>query len=207
MKSALPKLYHFPMACSTAVRIAAARASVPVEVIPVNVYTKEIGSGGSLYDINIMGQVPTLILPDGELLTENVAVLFWLEQQSGDGASIQTLRWLSFCATEMHKQLIWPLVRSNRDKAIYMTVLDRFKAIALYLETHLTTSLHLGGQKWSAADAYLLWCLKMLRMQNIRTGDYPALAAYFEMGCKDPQVSAIFSDDLAALNNFRRKAP
>ncbi len=59
-------LYHHPMACSTAARIAAAEADTPIQVETVNIFTKETSGGGSFYDVSPLGQVTVLKTPEGE---------------------------------------------------------------------------------------------------------------------------------------------
>jgi glutathione S-transferase len=75
-------LYHYPMACSLASVIAAKEMSVPLEVEHVDVYSKEILTGGSLFEMNPLGQVATLKLSDGSILTQNVAILNWIQTVS-----------------------------------------------------------------------------------------------------------------------------
>ena len=57
-----PLLYHTPLNCSLAVRIAAAEGGVELEIDRVDFKTKALSSGGSLLDINPLGQVSTCLL-------------------------------------------------------------------------------------------------------------------------------------------------
>ena len=105
-------LMHAPLTCSLASRIAAAEGDVPLKIAYLNLKTKEFVDGGSLYDINPPGQVSTLRLDSGEIITETSTVLAWIQAQSqkadfrrdsNDPAYFQMLRWIAFCATELHK--------------------------------------------------------------------------------------------------------
>ena len=64
-----------PLACSLATRIALYEAGAPAAFIEVDMWTKLVADGSDFRAINAMGQVPVLCTDDGELLTENPAVL------------------------------------------------------------------------------------------------------------------------------------
>ena len=107
-------LYHAPLACSLAVRMAAAEGHVPLDIAYLNLRTKTLETGGSLYDINPLGQVSVLRLEDGGILTETSTALLWIQSRSPvawfrrdpfDPAFFQLARWIAFCATELHKQI------------------------------------------------------------------------------------------------------
>jgi len=107
-------LYHAPLACSLAARYAAAEGDVPLDIAWLNLRTKELLKGGSLYDINPLGQVSVLALEDGQIINETSAVLMWIQSQSkvtefrrdpSDPEYFQLMRWISFCSSELHKQI------------------------------------------------------------------------------------------------------
>ena len=107
-------LYHAPLSCSLATRIAAAEAEVELDIHYLNLATKDLEQSGSLLDINPLGQVSTMRLDDGSLLTETASCIAWVQSQSrkaefhisaNQPEYFQMLRWLNFCATELHKQI------------------------------------------------------------------------------------------------------
>ena len=159
-------LIHAPLTCSLAARIAAAEGGVPLEISYVNLGTKELEAGGSLFDINPLGQVSTLCLANGELLTETSTVILWLQAQSQnpefhidpqDPAYFQMIRWLGFCATELHKQIFRVVFYPEATDEVK----DRVRALAPQrfelLDNHLLDRQFLLGDTFSAADAYLTW--------------------------------------------------
>ena len=75
-------LYHCPFNCSLSVRFAAAEGDVSLGVDLVDFATKTLASGRSLLDVNPLGQVSTLRLETGELLTETSACLLWVQSQA-----------------------------------------------------------------------------------------------------------------------------
>ena len=73
----MPTLYHAPLTCSLAARFAAAEGGVDLDIAYVNLQSKELDRGGSLYDVNPLGQVSVLQFEDGSKLTETSTVLLW----------------------------------------------------------------------------------------------------------------------------------
>jgi GST-like protein len=58
-----------------------------------------------------LGKIPTLVLPDGEIVTDTVAIILTLDEHHpeecllpppGSKARVRALRWLLFCATELY---------------------------------------------------------------------------------------------------------
>jgi glutathione S-transferase len=103
-------LYSAPGFTSLADHIALLEAGIQFEVIKVNIETKQIEGGGRYTDINPTGYVPALVFDDGEVLTENVAILAWVADRApelaprGHLGRYRLLEMLSFIATEIHKR-------------------------------------------------------------------------------------------------------
>ena len=109
------QLFHAPFTCSFAVRLAAAWGDVDLEILPVSLGGGKTEFETSHHSANPLGQVSTLILPDDTVLTETSACLVWVQSQSNNPSFkrlaesseyYQMLRWIGFCATELHKQLL-----------------------------------------------------------------------------------------------------
>ncbi|OEO28512.1 glutathione S-transferase [Devosia insulae DS-56] len=102
------KLYYAPLACSLADHIALLEAGIPFARERVDLKTKLTASGQHLADISGKGYVPTLVLDDGQVLTENIAVLDWIAaghpQLGLDGPLGRTrlIEALTFVSTEIH---------------------------------------------------------------------------------------------------------
>ena len=102
------KLYYAPWACSLADHIALEEAGASYERERVDLKTKRTASGRDLHEITPKGYVPVLALADGEILTENIAVLSWIADRANalgaDGASrYRLLETLAFISAELHK--------------------------------------------------------------------------------------------------------
>ena len=196
-------LYHCPLNCSLAVRFAASEGDVPLNLDHVDFDTKALSSGGSLRDINPLGQVSTMRLETGELLTETMACLLWVQSQSAtdfrinpeDADYFQLVRWLSFTATELHKQILRVVFYSEATDPVK----DNFRALAPdrfdLLETHFKDSTFLVGNRFSAADAYLVWFLLLAERAGLTTSRHPYLDDYFLRMQKRPRIAALIQQD------------
>ncbi len=103
------KLYYAPGACSLADHISLHEAGLTFEHEKVDLKAKRTQSGADYTQINPKGYVPALTLDTGETLSENIAILDWIAQQSPDlqpaGALGRThlLQALAYISTEIHK--------------------------------------------------------------------------------------------------------
>lgn len=103
------KLYYAPGACSLADHIALHEAGLAFEHEKVDLRAKRTESGADFTAINPKGYVPTLVLDDGEVLSENIAMLDWIAQQapalapSGAMGRTHLLEALAYISTEVHK--------------------------------------------------------------------------------------------------------
>ena len=106
------KLYLTPGACSLADHIALHEAGFEFDRVRVDLQTKRTEDGADFNEVNPKGYVPALVLDDGQLLTENVAILSWVAERapklapSGDLARIRLIEMLAFIATELHKPFV-----------------------------------------------------------------------------------------------------
>ena len=202
----MPILFHAPMACSLAVRFAAAEGAVPLDVRLVRLQSKELEDGGSLYEANPLGLVSTLRLDDGQLLTENTAILTWVQSQSSDedfrrdphdASYFQMLRWIAFVSTELHKQLLRVVFYNEATDAVK----DNFRALAPSryeaIAAQLGDAPYLLGEHFSAADAYLAWYFALAERARIAPVDHPSLMAYQERTWSRPKISNLLASDRA----------
>ena len=106
------KLYLAPGACSLADHIALHEAGLEFDRIRVDLRTKRTEDGGDFNEVNPKGYVPALVLDDGQLLTENVAILCWVAERApklapgGELGRIRLIEMLAFIATELHKPFV-----------------------------------------------------------------------------------------------------
>ena len=103
------KLYFSPGACSLADQIALNEAGLAFDSEAVDIPTKRTASGADFREVNPKGYVPALVLDDGRIITENIAVLDWIADQSpalrpaGPLGRTRLLEMLAFISTEIHR--------------------------------------------------------------------------------------------------------
>jgi glutathione S-transferase len=101
-------LYLAPGACSLADHIALHEAGLNFDQVKVDLKTHRTEDGRDYTVINPKGYVPALLLNSGEILTENIAILSWISDQSipalfGDFVRYRLLEALAYVSTEIHK--------------------------------------------------------------------------------------------------------
>jgi glutathione S-transferase len=162
------KLYYSPGACSLADHIALHEAGLDFEWVKVDLKARRTEDGRDYAEINPKGYVPALQFYDGEVLTENIAILSMvadkapkLAPQGQDGHS-RLLEMLAFISTEIHKGFkpFFKADASAADKAAAGELLGkRFGYVAKRMKGD-----YLFGADLSVADCYLfvmcLWAQK-----------------------------------------------
>lgn len=195
------KLYLTPGACSLADHIALAEAGIPVDIVRVDLQTRRTEHGEDFTAINPKGYVPALAFDDGEILTENVAIMSWVAEQApqlvppGPLGKTRNIEMLAFLATEVHR----PFMRSMfspaeaEKRAALEAIASRLSLLADGLEQD-----YLFGDTFSTADAL---CYVMIRWA--RDGDLkldPKLLAYADRVEKRPAVAATLKAEGLAGN-------
>src|SRR3989344_7095984 len=72
------KLYYSPLACSLADHIALREAGFAFARERVDLKTHHTETGRDFREVSAKAYVPVLVLDEGEVITENVAVLDWI---------------------------------------------------------------------------------------------------------------------------------
>ena len=157
--------YFAPLACSMATRIALTEAGGTINWIEIDPTNKKVLATGEDYlTINPLGMVPALRTDDGEVLTENAAILQYVADRfpaaglappASDAIGRARLRqWLSFIGAELHKGLMIPLLDRKAPEAVKAWALRRYASRLAYLNQHLSKRDFLLD-RFSVADAYL----------------------------------------------------
>jgi glutathione S-transferase len=191
------KLLYSPLACSLASRIVLHEIGVEAEYLRIDLPTNRILGGGDLSELNPMRQVPTLVLDDGRVLTENVAVLCFLADQAkartllpeeGSFERYQALRWLSLVGSELHKKVLWPNLTPDTPEHAKDFARSAAAAPLARVNLHLEGRQHLVGETFGVADAYLLWALLVMPFAGIPLEPFPSISAYRRLHLARPSV-------------------
>jgi glutathione S-transferase len=76
------KLYFAPGACSLSPHIVLREAGIDAELEQVDLKSKKTKSGADYTAVNPKGQVPTLALDNGQVLSEGPAIVQYLADQN-----------------------------------------------------------------------------------------------------------------------------
>ena len=196
-------LYFSPLACSMATRISLYEAGADAHYIYRD-RNKRLPDGSDFLQINPLGMVPTLRTDEGDLLTENGAILQYVAERfpaanlaprSGvERARLQ--QWLSFIGTELHKAIFIPLLDHKAPaeaKAYAAALADARFGI---LEKHLAGREFLLDT-FSIADAYLATVLNWTRAVPIDLAKWPNVKAYHSRIRKRPSIARAWDEELA----------
>jgi len=160
------KLYYTPIACSLADHIALIEAGAAFDRERVDLKTKRTASGEALVDIAGKSYVPVLVLDDGEVLTENIAVLDWIAARypalgvAGAMGRTRLLEALTFISTEIHRAFkpFWHASSDAEKARAARTVLGHLQYFADRLGGD-----YLFGPNPTVADCYLFVMLLWAR--------------------------------------------
>lgn len=198
-------LYYSPLACSLSTRIAVYEADgeAKVKLTQVNTKTQTTADGADYRQINPKGLVPSLRTAEGEVLSENAAVLQYLADafpQSGLAPTAGTAdryrlqQWLSFVGTELHKAVFNPLLSDRSNDGAKAFAREGVGEKLVYLNDHLTGREYLLD-RFSVADAYLTAVLNWAQFVNIDLAPYPAIVAYRERAGARPAVARAMKEE------------
>jgi glutathione S-transferase len=198
------QLYFSPLACSMATRMAIYEAGLTSDFIAVDTRAKKLADGSDFLAINSMGQVPVLRTDDGELLTENAAVLQYVgdrKPQSGltPPPGMQRYRlqqWLNFITSELHKVVFIPLLDPSYPNDGKAYAREKATQRMDYLNRHLQNRDYLLDS-FTVADAYLVTVLNWARFVGPELSNWPALNSYYERMTKRAGVARALAEETA----------
>ena len=187
-------LYFSPLACSLATRIALYEGDIDAEYEEVDGKTKKTSSGSDFLAINELGLVPVLRTKDGTLLTENAAILQYVNPDLAPRGDPHLHQWLCFVGTELHKGIFAPLLDKKAPEEAKAYALEKVQSrldwVAKRLEGRTTVL-----DKFSVADAYLFTVLNWTIVTPIEISKWPAIATYMKNMHARPSVAKAFAEE------------
>lgn len=195
------KLFYKAGTCSLSPHIVLREAGLDFTVEKVDLRQKKTESGADYLAINPKGQVPALVLDDGSLLTEGVAIVQYLADlvpdqnlipAAGTLSRYHAIEWLNYVATELH-QGFSPLFNPKTPTEYKTIARDKLASQFRYLDSILKKQHYLSGKRFSVVDAYLFTILRWALAMQFDLKQYPHLAAYFDRIAARPAVAATLS--------------
>ncbi|MGZ6016420.1 MAG: glutathione transferase GstA [Phenylobacterium sp.] len=190
-------LYFTPGACSLADHIALREAGLPFDLAKVDLKTHMTEDGRDYMMINPKGYVPALAFDDGQLLTENIAILSWVADRAptlalqGDMGRYRLLEALAYVSTELHKAFkpyFNPAATDQEKDQAEKGIVGRLRFLAERLRGE-----YLFGPGFSVADAYLFVTLRWAKQFGLTIPE--PLPTYFDRVTARPAVHAALEDE------------
>lgn len=191
------KLYYSPDACSLATDITFHELGIPCELVDVDLATKRTRDGGDYWKVNPKGYVPTLELDDGQVLTENVAILPYVADRRpevglapphGTMDRYRFLEWLGFVSSELHKPfgVLFHDPKPEAERAAKDILMRRIA----FIDEHLAKRTFLLGETFTAADAYLFVVLRWTRPMKVDISRFASIQRFMARVGERPAVKA-----------------
>jgi glutathione S-transferase len=168
-------LYYSPGACSLADHIALHEADMKFDLVKVDLKTHKLEDGRAFTDINPKGYVPALQLDNGDVLTENIAILSMIAENfpaliaPGPFGRSRLLETLAYISTEIHKSFK-PLFDPDATEAEKNKASKLIATKLAFISTQLQGP-YLFGEKATVADAYLFVMLMWATKNGISVPD------------------------------------
>jgi glutathione S-transferase len=164
----LPKLYYTTTSCGAASYIAMKLGGIEFESEKVNIHGPNAGkteSGADFEAVNWKGNVPALVLPDGTVLSENVATLAWINDNAvkkwgperGTPAWYEMLNNLAYVNSCIHRKF-GPLFYAQTEEAKAAAKGPLVEELGHACKFQIKGGKFLGSQ-FTVADVYAYICL------------------------------------------------
>jgi glutathione S-transferase len=190
------KLYYMTAACPLACNIALREAGLKFELVKVDRKTRRAADGLDYNEVNSKGYVPALTLDDGEVLTENIAVLQYIADRNpaaklapaaGTMERYRLEEWLSFVTSELHKGYT-PLFSAEAPAAVKEYARQKLIGRLDWLERSWGSRSYLMGEQFTIADAYLWVVLGWGAHVDVDVARWPQLKRFHERVAARPTV-------------------
>ena len=185
------KLYMAPGTCARVAAIALEEVGVDFET-PLIRFMKGQHKSPEYKKVNPKGKVPALEI-DGEALTENVAIISYLNERfpkaqlmphaSDIMAKARQLVDLSFCSATLHPivtRIRMPQFFADAEaaKSVWEKGCEAMHEYFKLIDEHLSDQAWWYGENWSVMDAYLYWIFWRVEGADFPVNDYSNFKAH-----------------------------
>lgn len=198
------KLYYSRGACSLAVRIVINEIGIPCEYESVDLKTKKTETGADFLGINPKGAVPTLMIDNSHMLTENLVIQQYLADkyhaytllpQLGEFRRYKVLEWLNYVSTELHKGF-GPFFNPKIPQEIKEeVVLPMLRSKFQFINTQLDKTTFLVDTQFTLPDGYLFVVLTWAKHFKIDLSEYQNITRYIEMLTKREAIQKSLQEE------------
>jgi glutathione S-transferase len=211
-------LYAAPGSCSRVPCIALEEIGVPFDYHVV-AFMKGEHKSPDYKRLNPKGKVPCIVI-DGEALTENVAIVSYLNSQYPDAKllppaakQLERMRQIAdlcFCSATLHPivtRIRMPHFFAGKDgvKAVYETGCEAMREYFQLVEDRLAAGPWWYGDTWSAMDGYLFWVFWRVNGADFPTADYPRFSDHAARMEQRPSVQRALAREKVAEAELEAK--
>ena len=162
--------FYTPGTCSQAAHILLREAGLAFRAHKVDIFSGKVDDGSNYRAINPNGYVPAIALDDRTLLTENVALLDWIDSQRREAAPsapmerYRHLQMLAFLSTEVHKPFVRLFFTESDDEKAYLrqVLAQRLAWIGSFMQGP-----YILGERFAASDAFAYVMLRWAAMVEL----------------------------------------
>ena len=194
-------LYFSPLACSLASRIALYEAGLAATYIKVK--DKTTSDGKDFLTINSRGQVPALRTDDGELLTENVAVLEYITDLAPHAGfapasreRVRMRKWLALINSELHVGVLGVMLSPTTPEGTKAFLKEKALKTFGWIDGELAGRTWLTDQ-FTVADAYLAVVSNWTRALPIDLTSFPNVEAHQKRVFARPAAGKAVAEEFA----------
>ncbi len=208
-------LYMAPGTCARVSAIALEEAGLEFKTQLIR-FMKGQHKSPAYKKINPKGKVPSLVI-DGEVLTENVAIITYLNQRFPEAklmpeasdlvAQAQQLADLSFCSSTLHPivtRIRMPQFFASNEAAknVWEKGCEAMSEYFKIINERLSEGPWWYGENWSAIDAFLYWIYWRVEAADFPTNEFTNFQDYKSRMELRPAVQKALAREAEAIKQL-----
>lgn len=166
-----------------------------------------------LFTLNPAGQLPTLVLPNGEVMTESAAIALYLDEIApeaglapprGAPERAQFLRWLVFLVSNVYPTFTYAdfperFVSGEKAQAeLVAGSTERRKSLWRILESAVSPNPWMLGARFSALDVYVCVMTRWRPRRDWFADECPKICSAAEAAEAEPKLAAVWARNFDA---------
>jgi len=194
------RLFHAPHCGSQAAAIVINELGLACDIVRTNFSDRT-----ELLKHNPQGKVPTLVLDNGQVLTECAVVMQYLADQKPEGGLLprvgtweryKTLEAVNYVATEIYQTLsvFWVKDISEETRTFHKAITNKKLEV---LNSILGRTPYLAGNQYTIADIYCYVVVNWTKDLGLDMSRFPAILGYCERLTARPAIARTVAADMA----------
>ena len=187
------KLYLSPGACSMSCHIAFEEAKLKFEPV--------LGNWEEVALLNPQGAVPTLVMNDGKVLTQNVAILTCasieapqLMPRQGTWDYLEAVKWLAWTNSDLHPAFS-PLFADDISPEARTVATAEVTELLSVADKHMAGKDFFAGNQFTIADCLFFTVYGWTKSLKMPTAQFSNLNAYAARIAERPAVQAVMKKE------------